>query len=118
MPHVLLLNGKRIDFLISSANISFSVKVAHPTQLAHPAHPSQLAHPAQPVMGIRFHGYLDITDILRGRYQISWILGHQGYPKRKLIDSLYIRFRGYSDIMDFLGEIMNMWGIANKHVKQ
>ena len=77
-----------MDFLVSSANISFSVKLPHPTQLAHPA---------QPVMGIRFHGYLDIRDILRGRYQISWIFGYQGYPKRKLIDFMGIRFHGYSD---------------------
>ena len=97
-----------MDFFVSAENISFSVKVAHPTQPDHLAHSSQLAHPAQLVMGIRFYGYLDITDILRGRYQISWTLGHQGYPTRKLIDSLSIRFRGYSDIMDFLGEIMNM----------
>ena len=90
-----------MDFFVSSANISLSVRLAHPTQLAHPAHPAhpaQLAHPAQPVMGIRFHGYLDIRDILRGRYQISWIFGYQGYPKRKLIDFMGIRFHGYSDI--------------------
>ena len=99
-PCFLLL--QRMDFFVSSTNISFSVRLAHPTQLAH------LAHPAQPVMGIRFHGYLDIRDILRGRYQISWIIGYRGYPKRKLIDVMGIRFHGYSDIMDFLGEIMSM----------
>jgi len=98
-------SSQRMDFLVSSANISFSVRLAHPTQPAHPAHPAQLAHPAQPVMGIRFHGYLDIRVILRGRYQISRILGYQGYPKRKLIDFMGIRFHGYSDTMDFLGEI-------------
>ena len=85
-----------MDFFVSSANTSFSVRMAHPTK------------PAQPVMGIRFHGYLDIRDILRGRYQISWILGYQGYPKRKLIDFMGIRYHGYSDIMDFLGEIRVM----------
>ena len=66
-----------MDFLVSSANISFSVKLPRPTQLAHPA---KLAHPAQPahtaqlaccVMGIRFHGYLDITDIRN--LLISWV---------------------------------------------
>ena len=88
-----------------SAQPAHSAHPAHPTHPAHPAHPAQLAHPAQPVTGIRFHGYLDITDILRGRYQISWIFGYQGYPKRKLIDFMGIRFHGYSDIMDFLGEI-------------
>ena len=75
-----LLLLQRMDFLVSSANISFSVKLAHPTQLghfahpAHPAQPAQLAYPAQPVMDIRFHGYLDIRDILRGNLLISWVL--------------------------------------------
>ena len=97
-----------MNFLVSSANISFSVRLAHPTQPAHPAHPAlpaQLTHPAQPVMGIRFHGYLDIRDILRGRYRISRIFGYQGYPNRKLLDFMDIRFHGYLDIMDFRGEI-------------
>merc|ERR1711934_692935 len=67
-------SSQRMDFLVSSANISFSVRLAHPTQPAHPAHPAQLAHPAQPVMGIRFHGYLDIRVILRGNSLISWAL--------------------------------------------
>ena len=50
MPHV-FYDGKRMDFLVSSANITFSVKLPRPTQLAPPAqpsHPAQLDHPAQP----------------------------------------------------------------------
>ena len=41
--------GQRMDFFVSSENISFSVRLAH-------------------------HGYLDIMDI-----RISGILGYQGY---------------------------------------
>ena len=67
--------SQRMDFLVSSANISFSVKLAHPTQLDHPAHPAQPAHtaqmantaqPAHPTMG---HGYCHW-------YQISRIFGY------------------------------------------
>ena len=94
-------SSQRMDVLVSSANISFSVKLAHPAQLVHPAqwahqisrifgyhkYPrAQLAHPAQPaicpscptspyyhyiIMSIRFHGYLDITDICN--LLISWV---------------------------------------------
>ena len=70
--------SQRMDFLVSSANISFSVNLAHPTQPAHPVHS---AHPAQ------------------WAHQISRIFGYHGYPRQRLTSQVmglpvdYVKYR-------------------------
>ena len=65
--------------------------------------PSKWDFPANEIfalMGIRFHGYLDIMDI-----RLSRIFGYHGYSDIMDIRTSWIfRYHWYTDIMDILGE--------------
>ena len=62
-PCFLLLLLQRMDFFVSSANISFSGRLAHPTQ---PAHTAQPAHPTIYIW------ISDFTDIWISRISVTY----------------------------------------------